>query len=285
MLQWSDRAKKAVANFFVKWNDIDVFVEDTALHAKNIYATLINRVLDGRAAVETVFPLGNRGAVLNACANDRRKGGRNRVYLIDADLDLAAGVDLPRMKRLYCHEVYHLENYFLCEEALIKVLQEENPRFTLEEVKACLNYPGFLSEIAPLIDVFLLFGMTRILEPSLPTVSLGIGRFSVNSRLDPAKVFGFCMSRLNELSVNHAEEQIRGCMEWVVHKLSERENKFDVVAAREFVFPLLKTWIISKGLKLPSSKESVFFRLCGSFAVERHPKLAAAICEAATSKP
>lgn len=281
MLEWSDRARKAVASFFVKWNDLDVFVEDTAVHTKNAYVVLVNRILQGRAKVENVFPLGNRKAVLDACADDKKKGGRNRIYLIDADLDLAAGLDLPRMKRLYCHDVYHLENYFMCEDALVKVLQEENPRYSPQEVKLKLDFKGFLNEVAPLLDVFLIFGVTRILEPSLPTTSLGIGTFAVDSRLDPGKVLAFSSARLTELRANHSEEKVQGCIEWVTYKLEERLNKFDIVAARDFMFPLLKKWIALKGFKLQSSKEGVFFRLCGAFALDKHENFKDAVSRAA----
>ena len=56
----SETSKSAKSVFFEDVNDIDIFIEDTAIGFEKIYAILFSRVFSDAYSVEKVFPLGGR---------------------------------------------------------------------------------------------------------------------------------------------------------------------------------------------------------------------------------
>lgn len=283
MLKWPVRAQRAVASFFVKWNDVDIFVEDTAKYAGTVYTQFIGRILDGRAKVSTIFPLGDKKTVIDACAADTAPGGRNRIYLVDGDLDLIAAIPPASMPRLYTHTVYHLENYFICENALTRVLHEENPRLNEEEIRARLDFRCWIVEIHPLLYLFRVFGLSKILDPSLPTVKTGIGAFTTANKIDIDKVRAFCGDRVGNLERNFPTDVVEAAKKRIDDVVEKKVRQQDLVSAREYLLPCLRWWIASKGLQLPAGKESLLFRLSKQSSLEPHQELVAAICETAKS--
>jgi hypothetical protein len=281
MLKWPTRAQRAVASFFVKWNDVDVFVEDTAKYASTVYTQFLGRILDGRASVTSIFPLGDKISVIEACAADTSVGGRNRIYLVDGDLDLISAIPPVNLPRLYTHAVYHLENYFICEDALIGVLHEENPRFNEEEVRVRLDFSGWVREIQPFLYLFRVFGISRILDPSLATVKMGVGMFATSNKIDLEKVRAFCKDRVELLEKNFPKEDVDKAKSSVDGVVEKKARQQDLVSAREYLLPCLRWWVASKGLQLPAGKESLLFRLSKRSSLEPHSELVAAICATA----
>lgn len=282
MLKWPERARRSVAKFFVKWNDFDVYVEDTAKHANSIYTVFISRVASGNCKVDKVIPLGDRKKVIDAAESDSGSGGRRRIYLIDGDLDLIAGINPPTHSRLFAHRVYHLENYFLCEEALVQILHEENPKLTAAEVRSKLEYANWETDAKALLNLFRTFGLTRLLDPSLPTISIGIGHFSTNNKTDEAKIQAFCALRIKDLESRFPKQDIDAAIGQVNTALTKVQTHTDLISAREFLLPTLRWWINGHGLKLPSSTESLLFRLSKMCSVKRHACLIDAIRACAT---
>ena len=52
----SETSKSAKSVFFEDVNDIDIFIEDTAIGFEKIYAILFSRVFSDAYSVEKVFP-------------------------------------------------------------------------------------------------------------------------------------------------------------------------------------------------------------------------------------
>ncbi|MFS2034440.1 DUF4435 domain-containing protein [Polaromonas sp. CT11-55] len=271
--------------FFVKWNDLDVFVEDTAQYAKAVYVSVIGRMLPESVKVTDVFPLGDRQRVIAACTADTVVGGRNRIYLIDGDLGLINDPQKLEIKRLFTHRVYHLENYFICEAALLEILEDENPRLAAEEIRARLDFGSWVNDMEPLRDLFSTFGVSNTLSPGLPTVKIGVDRFTTASKnLDPQKIFEFCAERIAYLYANHPKRTVDAAIKMVNTSIDSKEFFLDVIAAREYLFPLLKRWIGSKGLRLSAGNESLFYRISKSCELERHTEFKDAIRRAATER-
>jgi Protein of unknown function (DUF4435) len=283
MLKWPDKARRSLAIFFVKWNDFDVFVEDTARYSNTLYTAFISRIVEGHCKVEKIIPLGDRAKVISAAAADKVLGGRRRIYLIDGDLDLVAGLELPVAERMFVHRVYHIENYFLCEEALVHVLHEENPRLSEGDVKAQLDFAGWITEIQPLFKLFQVFGLTRDIDPSLPTIKLGIGSFSTNSKIDPIKIDSFCATRLADLATRSTTMEMTRAQQRITDAIANFSNSTDWVSFREYLYPILRSWISSRGLQLPSAKESLMVRLAKVSSIERHKDLVIAVTKCATA--
>lgn len=284
-LQWSQSARRAMSIFYTKWNDIDVFIEDTAAHAESLYAVIINRLLDGKAHVKKVFPLGGRAKVVEACRQDTSPDGRPRIYLIDGDLDLLAGVSEPEVPRLFQHRVYAIENYLLCEDALVELLHEENPRCSIETIKQKLNYKEWVNSVAGVFDLFVIFGASKILTPELPTISLTIGAFisgSPISYLDIEKINDFCTRRRLEILAIVDEDTLEATKEAVIKRIEAAQCPFDIVAGRDFIFPLLRFWIKGVGLSLKATNETMQLRLAKVVSFDRHSEYREAVRRTAT---
>ena len=283
-LQWPDAAKKAMAVFFTRWNDIDIFVEDTASHAEFIYRALAHRVLNGKASVDQIFPLGGRKKVTEACRFDCSKTGRPRIYLIDGDLDLLTGAIEPPMPRLFQHQVYAVENYLLSEDALVEILQEENPRLSHDTIRNKLNYPEWIVSISDLHKLFVLFGISTLIAPELPTIGLGIGSFISGGKkpyLDSRLIADFLVERRQVLSNRVNKETFTKIEDTVTAELESADNPIDLLAARDFVFPLLLIWIRSVGLSMKASTEGLQLRLAKVVSLDRHNDFCSAILQTA----
>lgn len=284
MIKWPDKAKRSLAVFFAKWNDFDVFVEDTAQYAETLYGAFLSRITAGHCKIERVIPLGDRKRVLEAATADTAKGGRPRLYLVDGDLDLIAGKTLPVAPRLFVHQVYHIENYFLCEGALVKILHEENPRFSEAQVRQKLNFQSFITSSEGLKYLFAVFGLTALLTPALPTISLGIGRFCTDQRLDLQKISDFCRQRNQELLANSSDRALREAQQQIDGALANYTAFMDLIAAREYSLPLLRWWVRDQGLQLPNGKESLLVRLAKVCDLDRHQELVSAVKHCAQAK-
>jgi len=285
MLTWSSAARKTMSAFFIKWNDIDVYVEDTAKYVNSLYVALLNRAMDGKCKVENVYPVGNRSLVLDACARDQIEGGRPRIYLIDGDLDLVANVPTPSLSRLHSHHVYAVENYLFCQRAIITILHEENPKFKIDEIERIFDFNGFWMELAPIAELFVWFGMTRIIDPSLPTIKIGIAEFYQSQQsqiLDPKKITTFCTNRKNELLTKCSQRELEKHEERIRNGIKRFPRHIDVVAAREFLFPVLKYWVQKKEFKFQLKNDSLFIRLAKAVDMQPYGKFLEALKTAST---
>lgn len=128
------------------YNDIDVYVEDGS-HV-GVYERLINNVLQGRARVSRVFPLGPSSNVINAAQSDVDEGGRPRLYLIDGDLDLVANLKLKRIRNLHRLCVYSVENLLLEDRAINSYIKFAMPDLQSDDAIAKTN----LEELFNIID-------------------------------------------------------------------------------------------------------------------------------------
>lgn len=119
-VRYPARAASALGFLKSHSNDIDVFVEDSA--GKNLWLKLLRRFLPPNIKLTSVNPLGGRKEVVNACRADRKPTSRRKLYIIDADLDIARGATRPRLKNLYMLRRYCVENYLLQQSCLTEAI-------------------------------------------------------------------------------------------------------------------------------------------------------------------
>jgi hypothetical protein len=118
MMQISIRARAAYSRLYQKYNDIDIFVEDSTY--TGVYEKIINRILSGKAKVARVTPLGPRNVVEEAARSDSGPHNRPRLYIVDGDLDILSRGKNDKVKNLYRLKVYSLENLLIDNEAIKK---------------------------------------------------------------------------------------------------------------------------------------------------------------------
>ncbi|EKF9139808.1 DUF4435 domain-containing protein [Vibrio cholerae] len=192
MLNRNLKARVAKATFYKEYNDIDIFIEDTAHGYKKLFSKLIQRILSPNYKVENVFPLGGRLEVLESCKNDQEPRNRARLFIIDGDLYLLCGeTECTELKGLYILPRYCIENHLICTESIISILEQEDPDKNYEELEEGFNYSGWVSlNKDKLIDLYLEYAIAKKIAPSLQTVAFGYSKLisSNSGDVDPVKV-------------------------------------------------------------------------------------------------
>lgn len=175
MIERGDKAKYAKHVFYTSLNDVDVFIEDTAVESKKIYVQLLRRALGGDIKLSQVFPIGTKSRVIDRCQADQGKRNRPAVYIVDGDLDYLTGVAQPSLQRFYRLKRYCIENYFVDESAWVEVLNEEVVSHDREEIKRILDFENWISRLAVgLKPLVIASAVTRVKQCGLPNVNIPI---------------------------------------------------------------------------------------------------------------
>lgn len=146
--QRGDRAKYAAQVFYRAFNEIDIFVEDTALESKKIYVNLLRRALGGEVEFSQIFPIGDKARVYQRCAADQGERRRPAIYIVDGDHDELLGKALPPLQRLFRLPRYCIENYLFDGAAAVSYLDDEIVDRSRSELEVRLDFQGWFSSIA-----------------------------------------------------------------------------------------------------------------------------------------
>ena len=177
MLRYPAKARRALAFLFRRFNDIDIYVEDTV--SRNMYEVLLQRILEGRAKVNRIFQVGNKTQVIDACTADQNDP-RPRLYLIDGDLDLILGNPAPALNRLYSLQVYSAENLLWSEAATNEIAFECLTNESRSAVGQAINFQAFQASVLALLrPLFATYAATYKLDSTLQTVSYHVMRLTV----------------------------------------------------------------------------------------------------------
>lgn len=164
MNERADKSKSAVSVLMEDFNDIDIYVEDTAIESKKIYTELINRVFIDEYRIENIIPLGPSTKVIaewkkSKPINDNRK----KIFIIDGDYhllndslkDYLSGDNANNHKGLFLLPRYCIENFLLDFKSLIEIVHDEVPVETRLEIKKVLNLDKWLLDNQNLKDLFI----------------------------------------------------------------------------------------------------------------------------------
>jgi hypothetical protein len=169
VVQYPSRAVRALAFLKRRYNDIDIFVEDSACH--NMYLLLIRRILPSSVKLTSVTQVGNKQKLLEACKLDQLEDGRRKLYIVDGDFDHMLGRLKPKLKYLYRMRAYCVENILLNEIAAISVGIEADTNASEADILSRLDFANWLDELC--VALFPLFVCYAIAE------ELGIGVVTV----------------------------------------------------------------------------------------------------------
>lgn len=192
MLKRNLKAKVAKPIFFDEYNEIDVYIEDTAVGYKKLFTKIVQRVLEPHYKVDSVFPLGGRTEVIAACKTDQGKKNRARIYIVDGDLYLLSGeTEDLNLRGLYVLPRYCIENHLLCDLSLLSIMDEEDPTRSFDVLAGLLDFDGWVdANKNHLVELFIEYGVAKKIAPTVQTVAFGYrGLVSSNDGLvDPVKV-------------------------------------------------------------------------------------------------
>jgi Protein of unknown function (DUF4435) len=195
-VRYPPRAAQAIGFLKAHSNDIDIFVEDYA--APSLWLKLIRRYLPTGIKIGSVTPLGGRKEVLDACRLDQASGGRKRLYIIDADMDLLTGKPKPRLKRLYRLKRYCVENYLVSQGAVIEAVMSLSPRLTPAAAASSIDLSTWLSSNETnLRSLFTAYAALEHLSVGVATVSYSCHRLFVDTM-----EYNFCRSRITSRVVS-----------------------------------------------------------------------------------
>jgi hypothetical protein len=279
-MKFPESARRAVAFLYRPYNDIDVFVEDSA--SRNMYELLIERMLGGKARVTRVIQLGGRGRVLEQCAIDQLPADRRRLYIIDGDLDLLMGRDVPALKYLHRLSLYSSENLVFSESAAIELAYECMSNTPREEVSDILDFPAFVAQLVdPLVSLFASFAVIHEICPHLQTVGLNVmqvcSHYGTGPRLDTEKLTTVIQNLIDQCTEVVSREIIETRISALELELRGRgSHALRFVSGKTYLMPLLYHHL-KQTVGYSGTIEQLKVRLARFAEVDMDPKLLEAV--------
>ena len=243
MIERSDAAKYAISAFYEVFNDIDIFVEDTAKGYEKIFANLLTTASNSRLSIDRVFPLGSRKTVVER-ANDylHSKRERKSAFLIDGDLFLLSGelyeipiniIVLPR----YC-----VENFLIDERSFLEIMDEDHPTLAAEELRNIFDYSGWIDRSqGPLKSLFLAFAVSHSFGAGITTVSRGFNSICGNQygEINSDKIEAICEEIYSKLVRRFGVGTVDKKWNAVLKKIDTGQCFLSTyVSAKDFLLPL-----------------------------------------------
>ena len=243
----SVQAKSAKSVFFEDINDIDIYIEDTAFGYPKLFTILFSRLLNKQYRVNKVFPLGGRKAVVDQ--HIKHASDRPSLYVIDGDLFLLTGDYLDNKKGLYRFPYYCVENILCDHNALLTVMDEEEPVKNMEALKEVFNYQEWiLNNENKLFLLFVEYAVSMDLNPQEKTVAFKVNDLVSNNKgeLDEGKL-ALRIKELKQITIKSASLETYEDSRKKIFISFEHSglNKLDVISGKDYLFPLLKTRIKS----------------------------------------
>lgn len=282
MLRWPKRAGAAIRKLFEPLQDIDVYVED--INDEAFYRTLLNSATNGEVKVARVFALGGRQAVIDAARFHDQKA-RRALFIIDGDLSWVRGESAPEIVGLHRHDAYCIENLILCEKALSLLLSQEVV-VTEDEATVRLAYHKWTNSIeAPLVELFSAFATVHEFDPTVPTVSQGVGVMCTKCcskkkcELDLTKVATARDKALKAAEKAADAKTISARYRRLLTRVKALPNPLHAVSGKDFLVPLIDFHLQSLGCRI--KRKSLRVRLACAGDITRFAPLADALSEAA----
>ncbi|MBU2915370.1 DUF4435 domain-containing protein [Reichenbachiella agariperforans] len=243
MIERNTEAKSARSVLFEDFNDIDIYVEDSAVGYQKMYKELLNKAFENKLRIEHIIPIGNRDAVIAECENNQENTGRKRVYIVDGDLYILSVDPITPKDGLFVLPRYCIENYLISKNALIKILYEDEPNLESSEIEERLNFDDWLNQNeTELIKLFILYALCKKHCPEIQTVAHKVSKLCS----DPTGVV--CSSKTNarvqELK-QHIVDKIGSDETDIEIKKIEDKLKFEdqqilrYVSGKDYLLPLL----------------------------------------------
>ena len=248
--RYSQRALKAIVYLFSPYNDIEVYVEDDL--NRNMYEIVIERILQDKAKVKRIFPLSGRNEVIKACEKDQ-DDSRQRIYIIDGDMDLLIGKEKPELKYLYRLGVYTSENLLISEQAAIEISYEDISNEEKTEIQKSLDLSGLIEEaVEKLTPLFVMYAVKHLLETrDSKHIHIETSKYKVE-RLGEDCPEGICLSetkiKKKILEIRHllnkeygyTEKEIESAITEVLTNFPSEDSQLSkYISAKTYLLPLI----------------------------------------------
>lgn len=243
MLERRLAAKSASSLFYEEYNDVDVYIEDTAVGYRKIFKELLNRALGSKFSIEQVFPIGNRDEVIAECEKNQEPTERKRVYIVDGDFYLLNGGDREDLKGLFVLPRYCIENYFFNEDAIAQTAYEEEAEMELDDILRGIDFNHWLNENEKtLLELFIVYAICFKHFPSEQTIGFKVSKLcSSNSGIVcPEKINHRITELRNKLIACFGQERLEIEIGIIKEKIKSKDKKLlRFVSGKDYLLPLM----------------------------------------------
>lgn len=276
MLELGGEPKRLVSTFLAYRNDIDIYTEDE-LKDKEFYRVLFHRLVGNNLKINDITPLGSRDNVLERCKNEPQNG-RKKIFVIDGDVTIIHGNNIPQMQNLFVLDAYCIENVVFDKESVLNFIYLNCATRAKDEIEQELDFERWLTTYSKkLIDLFIHFGIMDFYG----------GKFTLFNAHKYHKKDDYAEELVekdiellkNEILKLTSKENYDAKYQELVKKWTYScENLLKIVSGKDYLIPilLLKAKLYKRSKATPTIEESKFFlvQYCG---LERLSKLKATI--------
>ena len=272
MVSYTARAAKALGYLKSRYNDIEIFVEDTSNH--NMWLRVIQNIVPSNVKINSVNMIGGRNSVLTACRLDQNEDGRKKLYIIDGDFDFLLARPKPRLKHLYRIRGYCLENLLLRPESVLEVGVDALPMSTKEDIANLIDYPSILgNHEAKLTTLFVAYATAHKVAPRLKTTNYPV--LKLTTQVDGCAVLN--RSKIDRRIMQIVREAIRvvgvrafSSVRREVQSTSSGLTIEQIVSGKDYLFPLV--WIrLRRKCGYSGSKDQLKIQLAREFSPKYEP--------------
>ena len=262
MLQLNIEPQRLSSTFLAYRNDIDIYTEDNEKD-KEFYRVLFRRLLRNDIVINDVTPLGSRDQVMQRC-KDEPKNGRKKIFIIDGDISIIHGKDIPIVDNLFVLDAYCIENFLFDKETVIHFIYLSCGTKPKESIEAELAFDEWLSNYSTkFIKLFIHFALTNYFGGYFTL-------FNANKYHTKTKDNIVFVEELvdediknikNEILKTVSEEEYeKKRAELEAHWTDCTNNLFTIVSGKDYLIPILliKTQSFKKSKALPTLEEIKF---------------------------
>lgn len=241
----SSAALSAKSVFFEEYNDIDIYIEDTAVGYVKLFTEIFSRLFEGEYRISNVYPLGGRSAVIEECERWQGEVSRPSLYIIDGDMYLLTKEEKAELDGLYILPMYCIENILIDEAALIELLNEEETIKLKNQLKTEFNFEDWLTEnISILTNLFIEYAVCFDLCPEIQTVAYPVSNLvsSKMGELDVVKVNRRIEELKNQIISIAGEEVYYQRREVFFDKVDSCTDSIcKYISGKDYLMPLMLT--------------------------------------------
>jgi hypothetical protein len=245
MLERRIAAKSASSIFYEDYNDIDVYIEDTAEGYRKLFKEILNKALNGQFSIEQVFPIGNSSQVIEECEKNQAPSERKKLYIIDGDLVLLNGWTREDLKGLFILPRYCIENYLIDEQAIYQVAYEEDSEIDMDKIKELLDFQSWLNlNETHLVNLFIIYAICFRYLPHQQTVGFKVKSLCSSNTgiVCPTKVETRIIELKDKLINLFGEEKLNHEIAITNERIKNKGDRLvRYVSGKDYLLPLLIT--------------------------------------------
>ena len=284
VFQYTLKTLQTMPIFYTKFNDIDIFIEDSDKGYSEFYSTLLSRLTGGKYKIRRIFSLKGKRNVIETCREyntKKRKRLKRSLFITDGDLDLILVKAKPRLKNLHSLDVYCIENYLIEEKGIVEIIHDTDGTLSRSAIKSKLNYDKWVKELMLLFDLFIAYAISHANSTGIPFVKCNKIITQLNKKSSPVFDYQKTHNEIKRLEkkikqaipfkeYNNLERRLRN--RWI----KDEHNLLKIVSAKKYLLPLLGCKMHSIA-RISLHTRSLKIRLAKSCSLSKMRKLKKAL--------